>query len=175
MVSRKYLILLSTIGLVVSVDQLTKNTIVSRLHFGESIQVFQSYFNLTRVHNFGAAFGLLSSLPPGSRELFFLVVPIITLLIILFVFYRLREQQGSNVYALSMIMGGALGNLADRIRLGYVIDFFDFHVVIYMRNTFPESCSVSRHSRFQCFAQCNNGFTLIVFQKHFKVVFIFNF
>lgn len=111
----------------VSVDQLTKNTIVSRLHFGESIQVFQSYFNLTRVHNFGAAFGLLSSLPPGSRELFFLVVPIITLLIILFVFYRLREQQGSNVYALSMIMGGALGNLADRIRLGYVIDFFDFH------------------------------------------------
>ena len=127
MISRKYLILLSTVGLVVALDQLTKNLVVSRFHLGDTQPLLESMLNITRVHNSGAAFGLLATLPPNLRDPFFFVVPGLTLAVILFVFYRLREAQSLSTYALAMIVGGALGNLADRIRLGFVIDFLDFH------------------------------------------------
>lgn len=127
MIPRKYLILLSTLGLIVALDQLSKNLVVSRFHLGDTMPVLDNILNLTRVHNAGAAFGLLASLPPRLREPFFFLVPGFTLAVILFVFYRLRESQHLSTYALAMIVGGALGNLADRIRLGFVIDFLDFH------------------------------------------------
>lgn len=127
MVSRKYLILLSLSGFVVSLDQLTKNAVVSGFKLGESIPVISGLFNISRVHNTGAAFGLLSTLSPEWRDPFFLLVPAITLAVILGVFYQLREGQLLSVYALASIVGGALGNIADRIRLGYVVDFLDFH------------------------------------------------
>lgn len=125
--SRKYLILLSLVGFVVSLDQLTKNAIVNNFKLGDSLAVIASFFNISRVHNPGAAFGLLANLPPEFRDPFFFVVPGATLVVILIVFYKLKENQMISVYALSSIVGGALGNLADRIRLGYVVDFLDFH------------------------------------------------
>ncbi len=63
----------------------------------------------------------------GMSEPFFFFAPSIILAIILCVFYRHRENQGLSVYALALIVGGALGNIADRIRLGFVVDFMDFH------------------------------------------------
>ena len=127
MIPRKYLILLSTVGFIVALDQLTKNLVVSRFHLGDTKTVFSSFLNITRVHNAGAAFGLLATLPPHLRDPFFFLVPGFTLAVILFVFYRLRDSQSLSTYALAMIVGGALGNLADRLRLGFVIDFLDFH------------------------------------------------
>jgi len=128
MVSRKYLILLSLSGFVVSLDQLTKNAVVNKFRLGESLSFFPSFFNISRVHNSGAAFGFLANLPPHLRDPFFFIVPGVTLLVILAVFYKLRENQLLSVYAFSAIVGGALGNLADRVRLGYVVDFLDFHL-----------------------------------------------
>lgn len=127
MFHRKYLILLSMIGLLISADQFTKTLVLSRFQLGESIPVIPDYFNLTLVHNPGAAFGFLASLDANYREPFFFAVPILTLIAIMFVFYQLKENQLLNVYSLSMIVGGALGNLIDRARLGYVVDFLDFH------------------------------------------------
>lgn len=127
MVSRKYLILLSLSGFVVSLDQLTKNAVVNNFKLGESLAVFNNFFSISRVHNTGAAFGLLANLPPQFRDPFFLFVPGITLAVIFAVFYKLLDTQSLSVYALASIVGGALGNLADRIRLGYVVDFLDFH------------------------------------------------
>jgi signal peptidase II len=127
MVPRKYLILLSASGLLVASDQLTKNLIVNRFHLSESLPVISGFFSITRVHNAGAAFGILASLPPGLREPFFFIVPGATLAAILAVFYRLRPSQNHSIYALALIVGGALGNLVDRIRLGFVVDFLDFH------------------------------------------------
>lgn len=115
------------VGLLVALDQLTKSAVVSRFQLGQSVDVLTGLFNITRVHNAGAAFGLLATLPPDLREPFFFAVPILTLLIILVVFYKLRQNQTMSIYALAMIVGGALGNLADRIRLGFVVDFLDFH------------------------------------------------
>ncbi len=127
MVSRKYLILLSLAGLVVSLDQLTKNAVVNNFKLGESYQVISSFFSISRVHNTGAAFGLLANLPSQYRDPFFFIVPAITLAVIFAVFYKLRDTQSLSVYALASIVGGALGNLADRFRLGYVVDFLDIH------------------------------------------------
>jgi signal peptidase II len=127
MISHKYLILLSTVGLVVALDQLTKNFVVSRFYLGGSLPVLENLLSITRVHNTGAAFGLLATLPRNLRDPFFFLVPGATLAAILVVFHRLREVQSLSTYALSMIVGGALGNLADRARLGFVIDFLDFH------------------------------------------------
>lgn len=127
MVPRKYLILLSTTGLVVSVDQLTKNVVTNHFRLGETQPLLQNLLSLTRVHNSGAAFGLLATLPPNLREPFFFLVPAFVLAIIFFVIYRLREHQAMSAQALALIVGGAFGNLADRIRLGFVIDFVDVH------------------------------------------------
>lgn len=127
MVPRKYLILLSASGLLVSADQLTKNAVVNSFRLGDSLPVLEGLFNITRVHNTGAAFGIFATAAAEWREPFFFIVPCLTLAVILAVFHKLREDQGFTVYALSLIVGGALGNLADRIRLGFVIDFLDFH------------------------------------------------
>lgn len=127
MITRKYLILLSLSGFVVSLDQLSKNAVVNAFKLGETAPVLSGFFNISRVHNTGAAFGLLANLPPAIRDPFFFIVPGLTLAVIFAVFYKLRDSQSLSVYALASIVGGALGNLADRLRLGYVVDFLDFH------------------------------------------------
>lgn len=127
MIPKKYLILLAMIGTLVSLDQLTKFLVVSRFQLGETLAVLEGFFHLTLVHNTGAAFGILANLPEIYREPFFFLVPGITLVVILAVFARLKEKQGISIYALSLIVGGAIGNIVDRMRLGYVVDFLDFH------------------------------------------------
>ncbi|MGZ3692792.1 MAG: signal peptidase II [Bdellovibrionota bacterium] len=127
MVPRKYLIMLALSGMLTAFDQLFKFIVISRFRIGESLEVTHNFFNITRVHNAGAAFGLLATLGPSWREPFFFVVPIAMLAVIFVVFYRLQESQHLGIFSLSLIVGGALGNLADRVRLGYVVDFLDFH------------------------------------------------
>lgn len=127
MVSRKYLILVAMTGMLVSLDQLTKFLVTSRFHLGETKQVIADFFNMTLVYNSGAAFGILSNLPEAYREPFFFVVPGITLVFLLVFFSRVMEERQLTIYALSLIVGGALGNMMDRLRIGKVIDFLDFH------------------------------------------------
>jgi signal peptidase II len=127
MVARKYLILVSMTGMLVSLDQLTKFLITNAMELRESVPVISGFFNLTLIHNRGAAFGLFSDLPASVHTPFFLLVPAATLAVIIYVFSRLKEEQQLSIYALSLIVGGAFGNLMDRLRLGYVVDFLDFH------------------------------------------------
>ena len=131
MLQRKHLILLSLAGAIISFDQLIKTVVVNRFHLGESKEIIPNFFNITLVHNPGAAWGMLATLDPAIREPFFAIVPLITLAIILFVFQRLHSEQKLSIFALSAIVGGAIGNLIDRARIGYVIDFLDFHYRTY--------------------------------------------
>lgn len=124
---RKYFILMSTVGLLISLDQLTKLIVVSKFNLHESLPIIDGFFNLTRVHNPGAAFGIFSTLDSSIREPFFLIVPMLVLLGILYVFHTLPENKMLSIFSLTLVVGGALGNLMDRIRLGYVVDFLDFH------------------------------------------------
>ncbi len=127
MIKRKYLILLAVQGLIIALDQLTKFLIVQSFHLGESTSIIPSFFNLTLVKNSGAAFGFLSDLSNPLREPFFLVVPGLTLAAIFYIFTKMSDRQIFSIYGLSLIMGGAIGNIVDRIRIGTVIDFLDFH------------------------------------------------
>ncbi len=127
MLSRKYYILISIIGFIVSFDQLTKALVMGKFRLHQSMVVIDNFLNVTLVHNRGAAFGILANLPDNIREPFFLVIPLLTLGAILIAFYKLTEEDALGILGLALIVGGALGNLIDRVRIGHVIDFIDFH------------------------------------------------
>lgn len=124
----KYLILVSMSGAIVALDQLTKMYIHTQFRVGESLTVIDGFFNITSVRNPGAAFGFLAQSHPDFRNIFFLVIPPIALLIILSVLRTVPDDDKIQITGLSLVFGGAIGNYIDRIRFRYVIDFLDFHV-----------------------------------------------
>ncbi|MBS4007766.1 MAG: signal peptidase II [Clostridium sp.] len=109
--------------LIILIDQLTKLLVVNTMSQNESIPVINNIFHITYVHNFGAAFGLLA-----HRTGFFILVTVVVLLFILTFLRYLPKEQKLLRAALVLQLGGASGNLIDRVRVGYVIDFFDFRV-----------------------------------------------
>lgn len=127
MIKLKYLVLLSVTGSIISLDQLTKNLVLQRFRLGESISVIENFFNLTYVRNPGAAFGMLSRWDPTFRIPFFIIVPLFALGVILYIFRKVDEKDLKLSTALSLVIGGAVGNLIDRVAYNYVVDFLDFH------------------------------------------------
>lgn len=114
------------VGVVIGVDRVTKIFFSRLLETGESIPVIKNVFHYTLVHNTGIAFGLFK-----DQGLIFIIIPLLTALAIAVYLYWNRESKCfSRLYvcALSLILGGAIGNLVDRVAYGYVIDFFDFRV-----------------------------------------------
>lgn len=109
------------------VDQVSKFYIQATLRLGEVVPVIPSFFNLTYVLNPGAAFGFLSGAPAAIRHPLFTAISIFAVLFI--VYYRARHRQMRLLpsVALACILGGAVGNLIDRLRVGMVVDFLDFH------------------------------------------------
>lgn len=124
---KKYMILLTITLIVVALDQYTKMIVHSTFDLGQSISVIKGFFNFTYVRNTGAAFGILGTAPAAFREIFFLSIPPIAVFLILLFLYGVDEKNKLEIYALSLISGGAIGNYIDRIRFRYVIDFLDFH------------------------------------------------
>jgi len=111
---------------VVLIDQLSKHVVDHLLHYGKPLHVLP-FFNLYLKYNAGAAFSFFGN---GSGWQIFLLSAV-SILVIMFIFAwmaRVKRSDWLMASALSLILGGAVGNLIDRIRLGYVIDFFDFHV-----------------------------------------------
>jgi signal peptidase II len=116
-----------SILLIISSDQWTKLMVLDRFEYGESLVIIQDFFSLTYVRNTGAAFGFLANSNPTFRVPFFLVVPIVAMVVLGFLYRDLPRSSKWRAMALGLVSGGALGNLIDRIRLGYVVDFLDFH------------------------------------------------
>jgi signal peptidase II len=106
-------------------DQLTKLWIMAEFSLGQSLYV-NGIFNLVRAHNEGAAFSFLSDAGGWQRWLFTVISAVVSLIIAVWL-TRLPRQRVLEALALSLILGGALGNLYDRMTLGYVVDFLDFH------------------------------------------------
>jgi signal peptidase II len=105
-------------------DQATKLLAVSHLQAGEIS--LTPFLNLSLAFNTGAAFSLLSS-AGGWQNLFFVIVALVISAVILFMVRRLGASEAQVAVALMLVLGGAAGNLIDRIRLGYVIDFIDVY------------------------------------------------
>jgi signal peptidase II len=108
-------------------DQWTKQMVLAHFEYGESRIMIPDFFSLTYVRNTGAAFGFLANSNPTFRVPFFLIVPIVAMVVLGFLYRDLPRSSKWRSLALGLVSGGALGNLIDRIRLGYVVDFLDFH------------------------------------------------
>lgn len=133
--SRKYLLLLCFGGFLIAIDQLTKIYIHTQFQLHETKTVVENFFNVTYVRNFGAAFGFLSQTPSTFREIFFLIMPPLACLIIIYILRAVEETDTKQIFALAAIFGGALGNYLDRLQFQYVIDFIDIHY--YGKYTWP--------------------------------------
>lgn len=105
-------------------DQFTKVLILGAYKFGDST-VVTSFFNIVRAHNTGAAFSFLAAASGWQRWLFTGIGVAATL----FILYMLRSHAGQKLFcfALACILGGAIGNVVDRLLHGYVVDFLQFH------------------------------------------------
>jgi signal peptidase II len=123
----KYLVFAWVILFLLVIDQAVKIYVHTQFQLGESIPVIRDFFHITYVRNSGAAFGLLSDSPETFRHLFFLSIPVIAVVMIFFMLRSTPDWDHVQIYALSSIAGGALGNYVDRLRYGYVVDYLDFH------------------------------------------------
>jgi signal peptidase II len=105
-------------------DQFTKLLVVGSFALGDS-QTISSFFNLVRVHNSGAAFSMLSN-ASGWQRWFFTGIGVVATFFILWLL-RSHPTQKLFCFALALVLGGAVGNVIDRIAYGHVVDFLDFH------------------------------------------------
>ncbi|MCE1171431.1 signal peptidase II [Azovibrio restrictus] len=111
-------------GLVL-VDQLSKLAVLARFQLGESLEI-TSFFNLVLVYNPGAAFSFLAA-AGGWQKWFFVALALGISAWIIHMLLAHPEQKRQNL-ALTLILGGALGNVIDRVAYGAVVDFLDFHL-----------------------------------------------
>ena len=114
--------------LVIVLDQLTKLWIVGAFQYGDSLALTR-FFNLVHARNSGAAFSFLAG-AGGWQRFFFIGIALAASLLIVHLLRKHALERGF-CFALSLILGGALGNLVDRVRFGYVIDFLDFYYAGY--------------------------------------------
>ncbi len=112
---------------IILVDQFTKGAIQSNFYHGESISVIEGLFNLTYVRNPGAAFGMGANAHDTIRAIFFLALPVVACLWLLWLIWTTRKNNALLCTAYSLIFAGAVGNLIDRFSLNYVVDFLDFY------------------------------------------------
>lgn len=110
---------------VVLLDLYTKNLATQELVYGRPVEIF-SWFNFTLAHNTGAAFSFLSEAGGWQRYFFSIVATVISVVLAIWIF-KLEKGQWLLALSLSLILGGALGNLWDRLTLGYVVDFISVH------------------------------------------------
>jgi signal peptidase II len=113
---------------IIIVDQISKLAVMNSLRIHESVSVIAGFFNLVHVRNRGMAFGFLNR--PDINFGFYLLVAasFVAIVFLLIWFIKLKESDPLTVLALSLIMGGAVGNLIDRLRFREVVDFLDFYV-----------------------------------------------
>ena len=115
-------------ALLVALDQLSKSGVARTLGYGGNIEL-TPFFNLVLVHNRGAAFSFLSSASGWQREFFIAIAVVASVWVV----YLLRRHPQRTLFclALSLILGGAVGNVIDRVLFGAVVDFLDFHIAGY--------------------------------------------
>nr|WP_188648406.1 signal peptidase II [Marinithermofilum abyssi] len=111
---------------VLLLDQVTKWFVLHRMELYESIPVWDDVFHITSHRNRGAAFGILQ-----NQQWLFIGITVVVTAVLLVYIYRLRKEGAMMLWSLSLILGGAVGNLIDRVRFGEVVDFLDFRLIHY--------------------------------------------
>ncbi len=116
---------------IVLLDQATKHLIVRTIRLGQGIPVVPGFFDLVFVLNPGAAFSFLATLPDSVRNPFFVMISVTAVILIIAYHTRHLQQHALASLSLALILGGAVGNLIDRLRYGMVVDFLLVHVYQY--------------------------------------------
>ncbi|HQR13223.1 MAG TPA: signal peptidase II [Nitrospira sp.] len=126
--SIRYLLLgLLSLAIVV-VDQVTKVSVMETMRLHESIPVIANFFSITYIRNPGAAFGFLSSSSSSFRFVFFGLTSVFAVGLLAMIMVRMPKEDWMGRLSVAGILGGAVGNLLDRLRYGEVIDFLDFYL-----------------------------------------------
>jgi len=126
MTMRKYHIIIA--GLIVLCDRMTKWLVSQKISLHDSVDVIPGIFRLTHVQNQGAAFGLFSDSTSEWKVAMLIMFSIAALAVVSALLWKNGNAMNATAIALSLVFGGALGNLWDRVMSGRVIDFLDFYV-----------------------------------------------
>ena len=105
----------------VVLDQVSKLLVVANMSLGQSVDVIPGIFRFTYIHNYGAAFGSMAN----SRWIFMILSTVAIIAILVYIFWK-KPQDKLLLASLGLIAGGGIGNMIDRVCLGYVVDFLDF-------------------------------------------------
>ncbi len=124
----KYLRLVLIVGLIVVIDQITKLMVLYSLPLFHSIQIIPGFFNLTHIHNPGGAFGFLSGNSSTIQRFVFLFASSLAIGLVLYFYNKTPHSFNLLTSGFALVIGGALGNLIDRVRMGKVVDFLDFYI-----------------------------------------------
>ena len=122
---RKYHIIIA--GLIVLCDRMTKWLVAQKIALSDSVDVIPGVFRLTHVQNQGAAFGLFAESPSEWKVAMLIMFSIAALAVVSALLWKNGNALNATAIALSLVFGGALGNLWDRVVSGKVIDFLDFY------------------------------------------------
>jgi len=141
---RDILFLFVLVALVVALDQLSKYLVATYMEAGESIAVIKDFFHLTYVRNPGAAFGMLP-----YRTVLLVVITLLVIGLIIYYYRTLPPGFWLMKAGLALQLGGAIGNMIDRVRSSYVIDFLDFKIWL------PFSTWPTRPSWWELLSSCS--------------------
>lgn len=125
--SAKWKLVSGWLGVILVLDQLTKIIVDRTMPLHHTIPIIEGLFNLTYVRNTGAAFGIFAGSHEAFRLPFLIIVSVLAIGFIFIMLKRLHGAETGLISALSLILGGAIGNLIDRIVYGEVIDFLDVY------------------------------------------------
>lgn len=121
-----FVLYLLTIVVLVSADQFSKFLVVKNISESQQIELIDNFFNLTYVKNYGAGFSILQ-----NQRIFLIVVSFAAVILMTYLLKKSKSNETLNRICYLLIIGGAIGNIIDRIKLGYVIDFLDFYIFSY--------------------------------------------
>lgn len=124
----KLRVALVLVALMVALDQYTKHLILADWTVGDTVPVIPGFFSLTYVRNRGGAFGLMADLPETWRVGFFVAFAVLTVAGLAWMLRETPREDLVQRLALTGVIGGAIGNLYDRVRYGEVVDFLDVYV-----------------------------------------------
>jgi len=115
-------------GLVVIFDQITKILILINLPLYHSVTIIPGLFNITHIHNPGGAFGFMAHQDSSLRNFLFIILSSFAVCVIFYFYKNTNRTHPFLASGFALILGGAIGNLIDRIRFGKVVDFLDFYI-----------------------------------------------
>jgi len=127
-IGSKYIRLLLIVGLVLALDQLSKMAVMATVPLHARIPVIAGFFDITHIHNPGGAFGFLAAYGDRLRQVLFVAAAVLAIGLILYYYVHTPDTHLFLSVALAMVLGGAVGNLIDRIRFGKVVDFLDVYI-----------------------------------------------